>query len=86
MPKFKYKAQILETGLDMSGIAEAKDKFELSKNLKAEGKVLFSAEQIRENIFNMDKINAMLTRVDLKDKIFFCKQPCNNDSGWATFI
>ncbi len=71
MPKFKYKAQILETGLDMSGVAEAKDKFELSKNLKAEGKVLFSAEQVRERLFNMDKINAMLSRVDLKDKIFF---------------
>ncbi len=70
MPKFKYRAQILETGNEMSGEAVAKDKFELSKNLKAEGKILFTATQIKESFFNMDKINAFLTRVELKDKIF----------------
>lgn len=71
MPKFKYKAQVLETGLEIPGISEAKDKFELSKNLKAEGKILFSAEEIKESFWNMDKINAKLARIELKDKIFF---------------
>ncbi len=71
MPKFKYRAQVIESGLEISGVAEAKDKFELSKNLKAEGRVLFSASEVRERLFNMDKINAYLSRIELKDKIFF---------------
>ncbi len=71
MSKFHYKAQLLATGAEIEGEGEAKDKFELAKNLKVEGKVLFSAKEITGAKWNMDRINAKLTRVELKDKILF---------------
>lgn len=71
MPKFQYKAQMISTGAEIGGLAEATDKFELAKNLKAEGKILFSAMEIKGQRWNMDKINALLSRIELRDKILF---------------
>lgn len=71
MPKFSYKAQLIETGGEVSGEAEATDKFELAKTLKAEGRMLLSAKELSGTSFNMDKINAFLSKVDLREKIVF---------------
>ena len=57
----------------MEGTAEAADKFELAKNIKAEGQLLLTATEITEKSFNMDKINAYLSRVDLREKILFAR-------------
>ena len=73
MPKYTYKAQLLATGAEMEGTAEAADKFELAKNIKSEGQLLLTATEISEKSFNMDKINALLSRVDLREKILFAR-------------
>ena len=73
MPKYTYKAQLLATGAEMEGTAEAADKFELAKNIKSEGQLLLTATEISEKKFNMDKINALLSRVDLREKILFAR-------------
>jgi type IV pilus assembly protein PilC len=74
MPKYAYKAQILGTGAEMDGVAEAADKFELAKNMKAEGKLLLTAAEISEDQWiNMDKINAFLSSVSLREKILFAR-------------
>ncbi|HXK37840.1 MAG TPA: type II secretion system F family protein [Candidatus Paceibacterota bacterium] len=69
MTKFQYKAQLIATAGEVGGVAEAKDKFELAHKLKDEGKLLISATPVTGFHFNMDAINAHLTRVDLRDKI-----------------
>ena len=73
MPKYTYKAQLMATGAEMEGVAEANDKFELAKNMKVEGKLLLTATEITKGSFNMDKINAFLSRVDLREKIIFAR-------------
>lgn len=73
MPKYAYKATLLATGAEMEGVAEAENKFELAKNMKAEGKLLLTATEMAERGWDMDKINAFLSRVDLHEKIIFTK-------------
>ena len=73
MPKYTYKAQLMATGAEIEGTAEAADKFELAKNIKGEGKLLLTATEITTGSFNMDKINAFLSRVQLREKILFSR-------------
>ncbi len=73
MPKYTYKAQLIATGAEMEGTAEAADKFELARNMKLEGKLLLTALEMSKRTFNMDKINAYLSRVDLRQKILFAR-------------
>ncbi len=73
MPKYTYKAQLMATGGEMEGTAEAADKFELAKNIKGEGKLLLTATEITSGAFNMDKINSYLSRVQLREKILFAR-------------
>ena len=73
MPKYTYKAQLLATGAEIDGTAEAADKFELAKNIKAEGQLLLTATEISQRSLNMDKINSFLSRVDLREKILFAR-------------
>lgn len=73
MPIYTYKAQIIATGGEMEGVAEATDKFELARNIKAEGKLLLTATEMSTKGFNMDKINAYLSRVSLHEKIIFAR-------------
>ncbi len=75
MPKYRYKAQLAETGTETVGMAEAADKFELAKNMKAEGKLLLTASEIKSGFggFNMDAINAILSTVKLREKILFSR-------------
>ena len=73
MPKYTYKAQLMATGVEMEGTAEASDKFELSKNLKTEGKSLLTATELTKTMFDMDKINAYLSKVELREKIVFAR-------------
>jgi len=73
MPKYTYKAQLAATGEEMEGVAEAADKLELARTIKSEGKLLLTATELSDKAFNMDKINAMLSRVDLRQKILFAR-------------
>ena len=73
MPKYTYKAQLTATGAEIEGIAEAGDKFELARNIKSEGKLLLTATELSEGRFNMDKIDAFLSRIVLRDKILFAR-------------
>ncbi len=73
MPKYTYKAQLIATGAEMEGTADAADKFELAKNIKSEGKLLLTATELSESGWNMDKINAFLSKVDLREKILFAR-------------
>ena len=73
MSKYTYKAQLMATGAEMEGTAEAADKFELAKNMKLDGKLLLTATEMSEKSFNMDKINAYLSRIDLREKIIFSR-------------
>lgn len=73
MPKYTFKAQLVATGAEIDGVQEAPDKFELAKQMKAEGKLLLTATEISASGWNMDRINAALSKVQLKDKILFAK-------------
>jgi type IV pilus assembly protein PilC len=73
MPKYTYKAQLIATGAEMEGTGEAADKFELAKKIKVEGKLLLTATELTGSSFNMDKINAFLSKVDLREKILFAR-------------
>ncbi len=73
MPLYTYKAQLLANGNEIEGTAEAADKFELARNMKAEGKLLLTALEKSTKKWNMDKINAFLARIDLRDKILFAR-------------
>ncbi len=73
MPKYTYKVQLIATGAEMEGTADAADKFELARNMRAEGKLLLTAIEMSTSKFNLDKINAFLSRIDLREKILFSR-------------
>jgi type IV pilus assembly protein PilC len=73
MSKFAYKAQLVATGAEIEGIEEADSKLDLSRKLKDEGKMLLTATEIKSGTINLDRINALLSRVDLKEKINFAR-------------
>jgi len=71
--KFTYKA-ITENGVRVEDTAQAADKFTLSRALKEKGYTLIDARESEETEgFSMDRINAMLSRVKIQDKIIFAK-------------
>lgn len=73
MPRFAYKAQLAATGAEIEGIEEAENKLELARRFKDDGKILLTAAEITSRTINLDRINAMLSRVDLKEKIVFTR-------------
>lgn len=73
MPKYTYKAKSVATGEEEAGVAEAASKLELAKDMKAGEKLLLTATEIKRGSFNMDKINAYLSRVTLREKILFAR-------------
>ena len=73
MPKYTYKAQLIATGEEVTGVGEAASKLELAKNMKAEDKLLLTATEITKGSFNMDRLNALLSRVSLREKILFAR-------------
>jgi len=71
--RFTYKA-IGEGGEKISGSAEAKDKFDLARELKAGGKLLvFAEEEGRGDARSIASINVFLSRVTMQDKIIFAR-------------
>jgi type IV pilus assembly protein PilC len=73
MPKYNYKAQLIATGENVAGVGEASNKFDLAKDMKAQGKLLLTASEVTGGAFNMDRINAYLSRVSLREKILFAR-------------
>lgn len=72
MPTYKYKATTAD-GASIEGVAEAKDKFELAKNMRVEGKNLLTATEQTGRSWNMDRINAFLSKIVLREKIDMTK-------------
>ncbi len=72
MTRYKYKAQ-LSSGRITSGLSDAADEKELSDNLKAEGTFLITARVFGDNEWDMDRINIILSRVSLREKILFAR-------------
>lgn len=73
MPKYTYKAQLIATGEEVTGVGEAASKLELAKSMKSEDKLLLTATEITGGAFSMDRINAFLSRVSLREKILFAR-------------
>lgn len=72
MPSFSYKAQSFK-GEIKTGIAEAKNKYELARSLRKEGYVLISASSKgKKKKLNIDVLNKLLG-VPLKEKLFFTR-------------
>ena len=71
--KYKYKAQLIATGEEIKGVALAASKFELAKDMKVDGKLLLAATEVTGGRFNMDRINAYLSRITLREKILFAR-------------
>jgi type IV pilus assembly protein PilC len=61
------------SGAEKSGVEEAPDKFQLAIKMKTDGKLLLTATEMSSSNWNIDRINAMLSRVQLKDKILFAR-------------
>jgi len=71
--KFAYVV-ITKDGKRIKGMAEAKDKFDLARQLKSSDKILVSADEVsNKKIFSMTAINAMLSRVKTQEKIIFAR-------------
>ncbi|OHA81857.1 MAG: hypothetical protein A2675_01775 [Candidatus Yonathbacteria bacterium RIFCSPHIGHO2_01_FULL_51_10] len=73
MPLFHYKAK--DASGDLSeGTVAAGNKFELARNLKAEGKEVLFAEETQASGKNFsDAVAAFLTRIKMEDLIMFSK-------------
>jgi len=73
MSKFKYKIQNKKGEL-IEEIVEAEDKYVLASELRGGGNnVIFVEEVTKKHIFNMEKINQLLSRVKLQEKITFAR-------------
>jgi type IV pilus assembly protein PilC len=73
--RFTYKA-INKAGETLEGSAEANDKFELARMLKAEGKMIVEAESEEEGGGKssiLERIENMLSTVGLREKIVFMR-------------
>ena len=71
MPKFKYKVRELSGG-ESTGELDARDRFSLASDLRGQGKTIISVEEVKAGFaFNMDVINAMMSRVKPRDLIVF---------------
>jgi len=70
--RFIYKA-ITKKGERISGQADAKDQFELARQLKTNGKILVFAEEKKEKEFNFETLNLILSRVSIQEKIVFAR-------------
>jgi len=69
---FTYKA-ITKEGERISGETEAKDQFELARQLKASGKILVFAEEKKGKELSFGSINLVFTRVSIQEKIIFAR-------------
>lgn len=71
--KFSYKA-VTPKGEKISGTAEAADKYELAHHVRGQGNTLVFAEMLNApKSFDLSRINALLSRVKMQDKIIFAK-------------
>ncbi|MFC1721220.1 type II secretion system F family protein [Patescibacteria group bacterium] len=71
--KFNYIA-ITKEGERTKGVAEAKDKFDLARQLKSNNKTLVSADEANDKgVFDLTAINAFLSKVKTQEKIIFAR-------------
>jgi len=69
MPKFTYKVREL-SGEESTGEMEGADRFAVASDLRNAGKTVVSVEEARGGFsFNMDSINAMISRVKIQELI-----------------
>lgn len=73
MTKFSYKAK-RSSGEIYEDVAEVENKFGLYDKVRAEGATLISYEEEHQNFkAKMEKLNNMLSRIKLSDKIIFAR-------------
>lgn len=75
MPRFKYKAKKI-SGQEIEGEREAKDKFELARELRQNGYILVSSEDTekvkKQNTF-LTIVLSLLSRVSTAEKMLFAR-------------
>lgn len=72
MPKFTYKA-LKPSGETYETSRESADKFALYREVKSEGDMVISVSENKSGKFTFEKINNILSRVSMHEKIVFTK-------------
>ena len=72
MPKFTYKA-LKSSGETYETVRESADKFALYREVKSEGDTVVSVSENKSGRFSFEKINNILSRVSMHEKIVFTK-------------
>ncbi|MCX6738712.1 MAG: type II secretion system F family protein [Candidatus Parcubacteria bacterium] len=72
MATFNYKAKTAE-GRQVEGRTEAKDKADLVSVMREKGLTVIFAKEFSEKSFDFEKINLMVARVKLREKIVFTR-------------
>lgn len=72
MPKFTYKA-LKPSGETYETSRESSDKFSLYREVKSEGDMVISISEDKSSKFTFEKINNILSRVSMHEKIVFTK-------------
>ena len=73
MPTFRYKS-IKPNGESFEGVSDAKDKFDLVRSLKEKGETVISAKEEKSRQgWSLRRINLLITRVKLREKIIFTR-------------
>ncbi len=72
MPTFNYKAKTAEGRLT-EGEMEAKDKSDLVSAMREKGLTVIFAKEFSEKALDFEKINLMVARVNLREKIVFTR-------------
>lgn len=69
--KFSYKSQ--KDGHVHDGIREATDRFDLYRQLKKDGEIVISAEEVKAKAWNKIKMPALFGRIKMHEKIMFAR-------------
>jgi len=72
MPTFNYKAKTQEGRL-VEDSAEAKDKTDLVKTMREKGLTVIFAKEFSKTKFDFERLNLILSRVKLREKIVFTR-------------
>ena len=72
MPKFTYKA-LKSSGETYETVRESADKFALYREVKSEGDTVVSVSENKSGRFSFEKINNILSRVSMHEKLFLPK-------------
>src|SRR3989344_2680545 len=73
MARFNYKVKTIEGKVE-TGTIESTDKYSLAAQFRTEGKDVILVEEVKKkNILELEKLNELLARIKLQDKIVFAR-------------